>query len=138
MCFVGCVRDVKTDYATLTRKPYSAPEAGTLFRYQPCPGAAFGATHGLEVPFVNDTLEYQTFLIQDSPQARPLAKLMSSAWVAFAKTGNPNTVGLPGWPAYSPDAPKAMAFDNKSHVINDPLGEPLRKLWREVALSADG
>jgi para-nitrobenzyl esterase len=27
---------------------------------------------------------------------------MTSYWVTFAKTGNPNTAGLPQWPAYKP------------------------------------
>ena len=33
------------------------------------------------------------------PQAAALADKMSDAWIAFARTGNPNTPKLPKWPA---------------------------------------
>jgi para-nitrobenzyl esterase len=39
---------------------------------------------------------------------------MSSYWVNFAKTGDPNGPGLPMWPAFSPSAQNAMIFDTMS------------------------
>jgi para-nitrobenzyl esterase len=38
---------------------------------------------------------------------------MSSYWVNFAKTGDPNGVGLPQWPAFSASAQQVMLFDSK-------------------------
>jgi para-nitrobenzyl esterase len=38
---------------------------------------------------------------------------MSSYWVNFAKSGNPNGLGLPTWPAFT-------NADNKLIYINDP------------------
>ena len=35
------------------------------------------------------------------PEAAALAARMSAAWIAFARTGNPNTDALPLWPAYT-------------------------------------
>src|SRR5207302_1255552 len=46
------------------------------------------------------------------------------AWVAFARTGNPNTSGLPKWPAYSTTARDTMLFNNASRVEQDPDREP--------------
>ena len=49
------------------------------------------------------------------PEALQLAKRMSGAWVAFARTGNPNHPGLPHWPAYQRNG-ACMIFDNKCEV----------------------
>jgi para-nitrobenzyl esterase len=37
---------------------------------------------------------------------------MSSAWLNFAKTGNPNYAGLPKWETYSAEKGATMFFDN--------------------------
>ena len=42
---------------------------------------------------------------------------MHSAWVAFIKTGNPNTASLPHWPEYNADARPMMVFDSASRVV---------------------
>src|SRR5207249_3417301 len=47
-----------------------------------------------------------------------------AAWVAFARTGNPNTPGLPKSPAYSTRARETMSFNNASRVEQDPDREP--------------
>ncbi len=36
---------------------------------------------------------------------------MSSYWVNFARTGDPNTTGLPAWPAFGVSSQKAMYLD---------------------------
>ena len=37
--------------------------------------------------------------------------MISSYWVNFTKTGDPNGPGLPEWPAFSEDDQKVMVFD---------------------------
>ena len=59
-----------------------------------------GAVHGLEIPFVFDTLDpnlplFGPLLGEDPP--RQLADTMHAAWVSFAANGNP------GWPTYDLD-----------------------------------
>ena len=54
------------------------------------------------------------------PEARALAAKMSSALVAFARTGNPNHAGIPRWPAYSASAPANMIFDSRVEVRSAP------------------
>ena len=55
--------------------------------------------------------------------AYALADTVSAAWVAFARTGNPNVKALPTWPAYS-DRRDTMLFNNVSRVVQDPDREP--------------
>ncbi|MFI6996443.1 carboxylesterase/lipase family protein [Nocardia sp. NPDC050175] len=68
-----------------------------------------GATHTVELPFVFDTVD-EPWLRGDTGLLGPgdvpvgLAAQMHSAWVAFAKTGNP------GWVAYDPQRPVVQIF----------------------------
>jgi para-nitrobenzyl esterase len=47
---------------------------------------------------------------------RKLADMMSSYWVNFAATGNPNGKGLPEWPAYNAKADQAMVLGDTVSV----------------------
>jgi len=38
---------------------------------------------------------------------------MSSYWINFVKTGNPNGAGLPNWEPYTSDNGATMIFDNQ-------------------------
>lgn len=85
------------------------------------------AFHCSELPFVFDNTDRCAAMTGGSPEARELAGRMSDAWIAFARTGNPNHPGLPKWPAFSPDAGEVMVFDDTCAVQFDPDRE-LRKL----------
>ena len=41
---------------------------------------------------------------------------MSSAWISFVKTGNPNTKGLPEWIPFTSDKQATMIFDNECYI----------------------
>jgi para-nitrobenzyl esterase len=54
------------------------------------------------------------------PESEQLSKQLSSAWAAFARTGNPSTKTLQ-WPAYTLSRRATMIFDvPTSGVVNDP------------------
>jgi para-nitrobenzyl esterase len=59
------------------------------------------------------------------PEALAMSKAISGAYVAFARTGNPNHPGLPHWPAHTRDG-ATMVFDNVSTVRHGLEAEGLR------------
>ncbi len=75
-----------------------------------------GAMHALETGFVFDNLEKSTSMIGDITPAQPVADRMSDAWLAFARTGDPNVASLPAWPAVTADTVSAMHFNTASEV----------------------
>jgi para-nitrobenzyl esterase len=60
-----------------------------------------------------------------------MAEKLSSVWLAFAKTGDPNNKAIPHWPPYNPDQRPTMIFDLNTRVENDPARE-IRLLWDEI------
>jgi para-nitrobenzyl esterase len=56
-----------------------------------------GATHVAEIPYMFDNLPPD---LPFTDTDRQLAATMSSYWVSFARTGDPNGAGLPAWPEY--------------------------------------
>ncbi|WP_052074607.1 carboxylesterase/lipase family protein [Shewanella mangrovi] len=68
---------------------------------------SFGPTHAAEMSYVFDLLTPPRAWTAADQQ---LADTMSSYWVNFAKTGNPNSAGLPEWPAWDNAAPQVLHF----------------------------
>jgi carboxylesterase type B len=88
-----------------------------------------GACHGLEIPFVFDTLDKGADqmlgpLLGPAPPQQ-LADKMHAAWIAFA------THGDPGWPRYNRGRRATMRFDTISEVVDDPRSAE-RELWEGV------
>jgi len=93
------------------------------FRWEtPLDGGRYKSPHTIEIPFAFDNIKTNR-MTSDSPDAPALADKVSSAWIAFARTGNPNTPKLPRWPAFNPKDRPTMVFNNLSKVENDPLRE---------------
>jgi hypothetical protein len=64
------------------------------------------SVHGMEMPYVFNQLDQQT--LPWTPQDRRLASVISAYWTNFAKSGDPNGVGLPIWPSFTPSNQQAM------------------------------
>jgi para-nitrobenzyl esterase len=106
----------------------AAPVFVYLFTWEtPVLNGRLKSAHAMEIPFVFDTLKVAP-MTGDSPARFALADKMSSTWIAFARTGNPNNGAIPNWPAYSTATRPTMIFDNQCRVENDPLGAE-RAAW---------
>ncbi len=66
----------------------------------------YGAFHTGEVPYAYDNLKFVNRPWEDVDHK--LADVMSSYWINFIKTGNPNGKNLPGWKAYNTKDKQAM------------------------------
>ena len=76
--------------------------------------------HAIEIPFVFDNISRSKATTGDAPETRALAEKVSAAWVAFARTGNPNTPQLPQWPVYSAASRDTLIVNHVSRVVKDP------------------
>jgi len=95
----------------------------------PVDGGKWRCPHALDIGFVFDNVAKSESMCGSGPDQQRLADLMSEAWLAFARTGDPNHPLLPDWPAYAaPDRP-TMIFDVAPRVVNDPRGAD-RALFR--------
>ncbi|MDA2810477.1 carboxylesterase family protein [Nocardiopsis sp. RSe5-2] len=88
-------------------------------------GGELGACHGVELPFLFDTLPRAGELVGDAPPER-LSGEIRSAWVRFARTGDP------GWAPWNPVSRPVWRFaDPESSLVEDP-GAETRRLWDAV------
>jgi para-nitrobenzyl esterase len=108
-----------------------APVYMYLFTWKsPAQNGRLRAPHTVEIPFVFDNTDIPTVMTK-SPTAKALAEKTSNAWIAFARSGDPNHAGLPKWPAYSTSERATMLFDTVCRVENDP-GSVERRAWNEI------
>ncbi|MCI4591880.1 carboxylesterase/lipase family protein [Sphingobium sp. BYY-5] len=91
----------------------------------PCPeaGGILGAFHTLDIPLVFDNVDAQGSRIGVSPEARRLAGQMADAFIALARTGDPNCRSIPQWPQFTLDQRPTMIFDRTVRIENDPRRE---------------
>jgi len=85
-----------------------------------------GPFHAAEIAFTFDNAEICDHYSGGSPEAFVLSKQISTAWVNFARTGNPNHGGLVHWPNYTTENPATMYFNTSCQVRSDAEGEGLR------------
>lgn len=92
-------------------------------------GGLFKSAHALEIPFVFNNPDVSPFT-GTGDERYTLARSMSSAWVNFARNGNPNGPGLPDWPAYDTTDRATLIFDVPCRVENDPRRAE-REVWQD-------
>ncbi len=95
----------------------AAPVYMYLFTWQsPVMDGKYKAVHCMEIAFVFNNIQRCEEMTGGGKDAYALADKVSGAWINFARTGNPNTKGLPNWPAFDSTNTATMHFDNKCTV----------------------
>jgi para-nitrobenzyl esterase len=82
--------------------------------------ASRGAYHSAEIEFVFEALSSKK--LPWRAQDRKLSETIATYWSNFAKTGNPNSAGLPHWPEYSKEnGYPVMHLSAEPHAASDQL-----------------
>jgi para-nitrobenzyl esterase len=87
-------------------------------------GDLFRACHVLEIPFVFDNVD-DVNITGGRFDKYDLVESVSEAWIAFARSGNPNHPGIPKWEPYSAGNRSTMILDVPCRIEVDPYREEL-------------
>lgn len=123
MSFVEPARFIAREHAAT-----GAPVWLYRFAYVPAdkrkPGR--GARHTEEIPYVLGSLDDE--LSDVTPQDRQMSEAVQNAWIAFARTGDPNAPGLATWPRYVPGGKIMLFGDAGPAAVADPLEARLDRI----------
>jgi len=100
----------------LTRAPVWVAE---LVWDTPFDGGRWMCPHTLDIPMVFANVGRVESVAGTGDEAMRVSDQMSAAWLAFARTGDPNDAAIPDWPAWSADKPVTMLFDVDSRAVAD-------------------
>ena len=77
------------------------------------PQADHGTPHGVDVPYVFQTLDHNKPDTTRSDLA--ISEALASYWVNFAKHGDPNGAGVASWPQFTENDRQVMYFKDKPY-----------------------
>ena len=102
----------------------------------PVEGGRLHSPHTMEIPFVFDNVKIAERITGGGSDALALAPRISEAWIAFARSGDPNTPKLPHWPAFNAETRPTMVLNNTCKVENDPIRERRIAMFHAMGLDA--
>jgi para-nitrobenzyl esterase len=96
-------------------------------RVVPGKGAdTLGAFHALEVPYVFGAFKDRAWQWLPVTAADwKLSATLETYWTQFAKTGSPNSAGLPDWPAWNNDTEPFLEIDAAADIKAQPGFSPI-------------
>jgi para-nitrobenzyl esterase len=107
--------------ARLKHEQNAAPAYLYFFDWHsPVHNDRMGAYHTLDIPFVLYNMDLGASMTGAAQSRYELAHVMSAAWAAFARSGDPNHADMPHWPAFRPDEYPTMMFGESVRVAHDP------------------
>jgi para-nitrobenzyl esterase len=93
-----------------------------LFSYVPAgmkERMRFGPGHGTDISYAFDNLRAPNGSTV-APEDKEVARMMNAYWVNFARTGNPNGIGLPKWPVYTPQRNEILDIQSDGKPVGKP------------------
>jgi para-nitrobenzyl esterase len=127
--YLGSLRDSSFTLPMRTWARLTATGRSKAYLYffshvPPNPNSKYlGAYHAGEIAYVFNNLNRQNTALQEADYK--LAEMMSSYWVNFATTANPNGKGLPRWTPYDRKAEAYLDFGDPVQLRNHLLKEQL-------------
>ena len=117
------VKAYETPARRLVRHAAGKGQSAFLYRMtRHIPGrrAPLRAFHGAEIYYAFDNTSRVPGARDFSQDDHTLAETISSQWVRFAQTGNPNADGLPAWRSATADVTPVMELDVPCREVNHP------------------
>ena len=116
----------------------AAQNAAPVYLYEidwktPVEDGRWGSPHSLEHAFVFDNVAVSESMVgPPTSETQKMVEQIGAAWLAFARTGNPNNSAIPNWPAYKPAERATMVFNTDSKAVNA-FRDDERKVLAEVS-----
>ena len=93
--------------------------------YSPVRDGELRSMHCMDIPFALDNTEVAAPAIGSGDNVVVLENIMSSAWAAFARTGNPSHDGMPAWLPYTNSSKETMILNTEPELVSNPRGDEL-------------
>lgn len=103
----------------------------------PIDGGKMRAYHSFDIALVFDNLGAPGSRTGTGPDARAVAHQMSEAFIAFARTGDPNCAAIPAWGKYTLPKRETLVIDVTSKIVDDPRREE-RELFSVAPFLKEG
>ncbi|WP_165187237.1 carboxylesterase/lipase family protein [Caulobacter soli] len=103
----------------------------------PIDGNKLRAFHSFDIALVFDNLDKSGSKTGTGPAARKVADQMSEAFIAFARTGDPNCAAIPAWGKYTLPQRSTLAINEISAMVDDPRKEE-RELFAVAPFLKEG
>ncbi len=98
-----------------------APVYFYLFNWDsPVDDGKWKAMHALEIGFVFDNVAKSESMAGLGDDQQLIADMMSESWLAFARSGNPNSDAIPQWSPYTSAERSTMVIDLNPRMETDP------------------
>lgn len=122
--YTSLLNDLR-NFDAIEKRAFSRAKVGAeTYHYifcNECTVPKMKAIHGVDVPFVMDNACYAPAMWDAETRvgAFKLSTAASSAWAAFARTGNPSNPYMPAWKPYNAETRYTMLVNYESELVSD-------------------